>query len=471
MRIIILLIIFLPLFSLAQKEPRIREDKNEMVSFTTVVPEHPFNILQGRPTDNSITLSIWVKESAELFISIRRSGASEANRVIRENIKANDLKHILIDGLSCGMTYLYGIKFVYKAFTDSTTGQIKTAVSKGNAFSFAVQADSHLDQNTDTAVYVQTLTNIRNESPDFLIDLGDTWMIDKFPNGYQAAITQYKVQRYFFGKIGTHIPLFNVLGNHDGEYIKGGRGGGGFEMMDWATINRKRYFANPFPNAFYKGNDQAGINNAPIENYYSWEWGDALFIVLDPFRYSRSNRDPWQRTIGTVQYRWLESVLMNSKARFRFVFIHNLSGGIDAKGIARGGAEASHYFEWGGIDLDGTRSFENQRPDWPMPIHDLLKTYKVDIVFHGHDHFYARQERDGIVYQLVPQPGTARYGNLHPAEEYGYKNGSLLNAPGFIQATIDSNSIQIQFIQTSIDKRRKNQQVLDSYMLTSKNER
>jgi len=123
------------------------------------------------------------------------------------------------------------------------------------------------------------------------------------------------------------------------------------------------------------------------QNYYAWEWGNALFLVLDPFRFTMGNKDPWQRTLGNQQYQWLKTTLQNSKAVFKFVFIHNLVGGVDLKGRGRGGAEASQYYEWGGADTSGLNQFSINRPGWENPIHDLLLQYKVQAVFHGHDHF------------------------------------------------------------------------------------
>lgn len=65
--------------------------------------------------------------------------------------------------------------------------------------------------------------------------------------------------------------------------------------------------------------------------------------------------------------------------------------------------------------------FAQNRPHWPAPIHDLLVRTGGSIVFHGHDHLYVQRERDGIIYQLVPQPGHARFDNTRSAAEYGYK--------------------------------------------------
>lgn len=87
-------------------------------------------------------------------------------------------------------------------------------------------------------------------------------------------------------------------------------------------------------------------------------------------------------------------------------FIHHLAGGFGKD--ARGGAEAAGLYEWGGHNPDGTDVFREKRPGWPLPIHDLLVRKGVSVVFHGHDHLYARQDLDGIVYQAVPQPRSPR---------------------------------------------------------------
>ena len=57
----------------------------------------------------------------------------------------------------------------------------------GQSFSFVMQADSHLDNNTDVRVYQQSLANMLADKPDFMIDLGDTTMVDKFGKFYTRS--------------------------------------------------------------------------------------------------------------------------------------------------------------------------------------------------------------------------------------------------------------------------------------------
>ena len=98
---------------------------------------------------------------------------------------------------------------------------------------FVMQADSHLDTSTDVRVYQQTLANIRADKPDFMVDLGDTTMVDKFGKFYTRAESQYRAQRYYLGQIAHSIPVLLTLGNHDGE--KGERLEGKDSMPMWSV--------------------------------------------------------------------------------------------------------------------------------------------------------------------------------------------------------------------------------------------
>jgi hypothetical protein len=277
------------------------------------------------------------------------------------------------------------------------------------------------------------------------VDLGDTFMTERHADR-QAAARQYLAQRYYFGLLAQSAPLFLALGNHDGEGARRQRGVE--EPSAWALAMRTRYFPNPVPDAFYTGNTSPGPQAHLLQDYYASRWGDALLIVLDPFWYSdrRGGVDGWSWTLGRDQYQWLDRTLAKSDARFTFVFIHHLVGGADRQ--ARGGAEASRLFEWGGLNADGTPGFNARRPGWAVPIHDLLVKHGVTAVFHGHDHLHARQERDGIVYQEVPQPGDGRGGSARSAGEYGYKSGVILAGTGYVRVRVAPEAGLVEFVDT-----------------------
>jgi hypothetical protein len=220
-------------------------------------------------------------------------------------------------------------------------------------------------------------------------------------------------------------------------------------MPVWSNAMRKKYFPNPSPNSFYTGNatqhPQAGL----LEDYYAWEWGDGLFIALDQFWFSqrvdRNSGENWGRTLGREQYEWLRRTLETSQAKFTFVFTHHLVGGSTPEG--RGGVEASHFFEWGGAELDGTKTFAEKRPGWAAPIHDLLAKRGGCVVFHGHDHFYVHAERDGVTYQLVPQPGHERVDNTRTAAEYGYQTGVKAGASGILRVSVSPEKAVVDYVR------------------------
>ena len=245
-------------------------------------------------------------------------------------------------------------------------------------------------------------------------------------------------------------PVFLVIGNHDGEEVRSPADMGADGLAVWSAQQRRRLFPNPVPDGFYTGNENVQPHVGLLQDYYAWTWGDALFVVLDPYwtsRATRGGKEPWNMTLGKAQYEWLAHTLRASKAKWKFVFIHQLVGGIDRNG--RGGAEAASLFEWGGHELDGRDTFTTQRPSWEKPIHQLLRETGVSIVFHGHDHFFAHQERDGIIYQLVPQPGAPRANATNMAKDCGYMTGDFLPSSGHLRVHVHSDRIVVEYVRAA----------------------
>jgi hypothetical protein len=90
-----------------------------------------------------------------------------------------------------------------------------------------------------------------------------------------------------------------------------------------------------------------------------------------------------------------------------------------------------------------------------MPIHQLLKQYKVDIVFHGHDHLYARQDFDGIIYQTVPQPGDP-VGHTRSAQQYGYSTGNIYSSSGHLRVKITGDKAIVDYINSAVPGSKSN---------------
>ncbi len=425
--------LLLAAWSAAAAEPR----GGPPAVFRTEVPREPFNLILGCPGATSIVVSILPSVEMDGFLRYWAAGGAWTNSTAPLRLSAWEPRAVRLEGLTRDTRY--GYEFCQQPVSTGvvesrTTGAFRTQRSPGSPFAFTVTADSHLDGNTDPDIYARTLCRALQDQPDFHIDLGDTFMTGKRRDRPEDARPQYLAQRHYFGLLCASVPLFLVLGNHDGET---GR------SLEAATRMRTELFPNPVPDGFYSG----GSNG----NYFAWNWGDALFVVLDPYRYSgrpAGGREAggWGFTLGRTQYDWLQATLASSQARFKFVFIHHLVGGADRQG--RGGAGAVPFFEWGGCDLDGRNAFAEQRPGWPMPIHALLSKHGVTAVFHGHDHFFARQEVDGIVYQLVPQPGHAGEGSYARAREYGYLQGDIRPGSGYLRVEVSSDGPRINYIRT-----------------------
>ncbi len=402
--------------------------------FHTDVPPHDYDIILGRAEARSVTATILFYDDSEGFIEF--NGKKSAPVTFKKGIP----RSIVLDGLQPDTDYTYRLHFG-KAGQTSPEYRFHTQRKPGAAFTFAIQADSHLDENTDPATYTQGLGNVAAAKPDFFIDLGDTFMTDKRRNDFHEAFPQYVAQRYYFGLVSHSAPLFLVLGNHDGE------SGSRTDMAKWSNDLRTRYFPNP--------------RQGPYENYYAWHWGDAMFVALDPYwaTKARARDDNWSWTLGDAQYNWLKQTLAGSQAKFKFVFLHHPTG---AKGQPiRGGIEAAKYNEWGGRDEDGTDGFRAHRPTWEMPVHQLLVKNKVSAVFHGHDHMFVREELDGIVYQELPQPGNTRTTAPRNAEEYGYTHGGVVGGSGFLKVSVAPDKATVEYILAG----KQNGKVANSYTI------
>lgn len=397
----------------------------------------------GRPTATSIVLSVArYDRDGDAFV---RYGSDRFARTSTLPFEQGVPREVALDKLQSNTRYTYEV-------VDTASGKVlvdggfHTQRPPGSPFTFTLTADAHLDQNTDTALYQRTLANVQADVPDFHIDLGDTFMTGKHENRDNAA-RQYVAQRFYFGQTSRSVPLFLVLGNHDGEDSRDLRGGPE-GLAVWANGMRKRHFPNPLPDGFYAGNGQPEPGAGLLQDYYAWTWGDALFVVLDPYWHGAPRRgaERWELSLGDPQYQWLKKTLASSRARFKFVFVHQLIGGRDRQG--RGGVEALEYGEWGGNNADGSDGFKTHRPHWELPIHRLLVRHGVNAVFHGHDHLYARQERDGVVYQAVPQPGHPGQGLPRFAAEYGYREGAILGGAGHLRVTVATDKATVDFIPT-----------------------
>jgi hypothetical protein len=359
-----------------------------------------------------------------------------------------------MDNLQQNIYYYYRTRFRPVGAGEFIAGEEHSFVTQrapGETFTFTIDADPHSrDPNFNAELYRITLTNALKDHPDFHINLGDTFMTDKYHlTTLEEVVGTYVDIRPHFSLIGANAPLFLVNGNHEGE-LGWLRDCSDQNLAVWCTGTRQKYYPNPVPNDFYSGSKTQEPFIGIRDGYYAWTWGDALFIVLDPFWYTTQKPRPddwrtnWNWTLGKEQYDWLNAMLKASRVKYKFVFTHHLVGGSKD---ARGGIEAAPYFEWGGKNADGAYGFDEYRPDWGVPIHQLLVENRVSAVFHGHDHVFVKQALDGIVYQECPQPSLTRYNNTKLAQEYGYIHGDVISSSGHLRVTVTPEQVTVEYVR------------------------
>lgn len=430
-----------------------------------------FTEILGRPTPASVTMSILFDQDVEAYCEFGMKSGSFSQSTPTFNASKDVPVEVDMTGLSVNSQYFYRTRYRSKgattAFLAGAEHAFQTPRPAGNTYTFAIEADPHLDSNSLPEAYSLTLQNILAGKPDFLFDLGDTFMSEKEPVKNQTSVTaRHALFRPYFGSVCHSVPLYLVLGNHEGE-VGWELNGTANNLAVMASNTRKLYYPNPLPNSFYSGNTREEPFVGFRESYYAFEWGDALFVVLDPYWYTLKKPD-WGWTLGPEQYNWFRKTLTESKAKFKFVFCHNLVGG--SGNDARGGTEFIDLFEMGGNNNNGTSGWSSFRPGWEKPIHQLMVENKVTVFFHGHDHFFGKQEKDGIIYQEVPQPSNRSLTNIS-AIDYGYVNGVFLPGRGFLKVSVSPENVKVDYIRTYLpteeNSTRKNGELAYSYTLKS----
>jgi hypothetical protein len=438
--------------------------------------------LLGRVTDTSVTVNLHALVPVETFFEIgERSGGYTRTTPVR-TYRAEAEIEPTIDGLEPDRRYYYRLRFRRLGANEFEAGPERTfhtQRARGQTFSFVLQADTHLqgmlrdNRRRGLATYKQTLLNALQNQPDFIIDLGDTFHTQYFAGrdakDFGEAVHRHLDHRNFFDLIGHSAPLFLVVGNHEGE--QGWRlDGTADNLAVWATNARKLLYPNPIPDGFYGGVTTEHPFVGQRETVYAFEWGDALFVALDPFwmtpknphpkRRSGEKADPWAWTLGKEQFDWLAATLAGSQARFKLVFSHHVTGGLEPRNpYGRGGVRAAKHaiggegsYEWGGEGVNGTWEFAARRPGWAKPVHDLMAEHDVAIFFHGHDHCFAKEDLDHIVYQSVPTPNdhTMSLGFCRKARFY--EQGAVRRNPGFVRVRVAPTHVTVDYFRTVLDR-------------------
>ncbi|HEU5011855.1 MAG TPA: metallophosphoesterase, partial [Roseiflexaceae bacterium] len=257
-----------------------------------------------------------------------------------------------LSGLSADTAYQYQI---FTNGIDLTPGgSVTTRTAKSsttNHFRLAVFGDSG-DGSQDQ---INVATRLQQVNPDIAVHVGDIIYNEATYDGFETKYFQ------IYKDLIKRVWIAPAMGNHDVTYNNG---------KSFTDV-----FVNP-PNA---------TNPAERELYYSFDYGNAHFTVLNNY-FSMT-------TVGSAQYNWLQNDLASTNQFWKFVVFHVP-------------AYATNSLQQ---PKDNAGTVQNLVP--------LFEQYHVNVVVNGHYHYYERMypllggqvstiDAGGIVY-LVTGGGGA----------------------------------------------------------------
>ena len=428
------------------------------------------SLVLGRVTDKSVTVSAVAKENIEGFFEYGTIAGIYSNKTELLKFAATKPLETALENLQPNRQYFYRLQFRKPGQTDFTArpeASFHTQRIDGSTFTFAIQGDSHPErpQMSEPNLYARTLLNAAKDKPDFYICMGDDFSVAPIREVSFAAVAErYTLQRPFLGLVAKSAPVFLLNGNHEQASLFN------FNQADerhavaiHAQNARNQFFPTPAPDNFYSGDTQSLAGIGLRKDFCAWTWGDALFVILDNYWHSpaqvdsgfreqdagggkgggRGQRDWWALTLGDAQYQWFKRTLETRKAKYKFVFAHHVMGS------GRGGIDQSEFYEWGGYGHNGTYEFKERRPNWELPVHQLMVKHGVTIFFQGHDHLYCQQQRDGIIYQEVPMPADHGYQTYN---EERYQSGEKRPNSGHLRVTVSPENVKVEYIRSFLPK-------------------
>jgi len=396
------------------------------------------NELLTNPDSTSVQVSVVPNESgAEMYVEYG-GNSGQYSRITSSQTSVTDVMSVFVmDGLEKDKTYYY--RLIYRKSGETLFGanaerSFKTQKSEGESFTFVHMTDSHLGKLLNnpfrTAIIMDNINQIDLENPDFVIDTGDTYMTHVVTPTWGGSVatqssadSRYSQTRNFFEVLNS--PYFFSLGNHDGEVDFSGVGGHTSRLMSLSQNARLKYLPNSHD--VYGGGEEG--------NYYAFEWGDALFVILDSYRYNTvapRTGDDW--VLGAAQMDWLEDTLRSSSKRWKFLFSHHILGGtpwVSQYNYGDGGGRYSHTGD-------------------QKEINDLMKQYNAQIFFYGHLHFFAHDWDDSGSVAYVTSSTLNGQGNACTSFTWRwFLYDRILCRKGYTRVEVSTDSVTFDFIDPS----------------------
>lgn len=385
-----------------------------------------------KPTGFEVTVNIVAGANPlECFITFREAGSVAWQKTEIFSIDKLTPRNIRLDSLKPDSVFEYRVQArITKTETFSTVSEssFRTQRSKGPNFSFAMISDSHITPNEPKRIQILSdiTQSILARKPDFLLMLGDNIATFTSHGGPMTeerfGPTLYYMLRYGLGSLTEYIPVFNVIGNWEGE-----NGWHPEKNRAWARKARMAWMPGPLPDTYSEGGSEYG-------DYYGFTWGDTLNLALNVTGYTTIEHihgskggkgDDW--TLGEKQKEWLYNTLINSRAKWKFVYIHHTVAGKAGDDLntryGRGGGQAAQIGE-------------------QKTIHTWMKQFNVNALFYGHDHVFTDMPVDGIHYTCV---GSAGAPWKFTKEETGYEK--YWPDSGYTWLDVHSDKTTVSFIK------------------------
>jgi hypothetical protein len=473
---------------------------------------------------DSAVISMMAQDDTDFDVYYGTTSGVYTDNIGTVNGAADTRTDLELTGLSTDTRYYYRVYCKGAAdsdFVPRAEHSFRTRRAVGQGFKFAHIADSHYYQIAANAELVgpdgdayrerlrfvrQTLLNIMSRDNDFVLFTGDDPMVHC--GGCWAPMTRHRgtttggsastqldaelryqiwLEGMSYNGFLADLPYFFVLGNHEAEMRLSQPQCNHRMDVTMYRDAREAMLVNPYDTF---GGESHG-------RYYSFTWGDVLFVGLDVMMehtalpgygdaWNMARASEW--TLGATQTAFLADALNGSSSAFNVVFAHHMVGGIPA------GPQSCYYYGDNSLrattDEMPTSDFLGEQKHIQM----LMESTGAELMILGHMHVGMVGEKlkaggvpSGIHHASGSQPATRAGGDLRTtcgsAECDDWRTrmdwdldgtpdyedevtGSIKS--GYQQFTVASDEITLEFIVTDPDDSEVNNQVLFSYTIPAR---
>ena len=338
--------------------------------------------------DNSTSRTImWQSDSSEsdAIIEYRQDGTdtiqtiNATDKAFTDDGSTTYIHEATLTGLTPKTKYEYRVGYG----SDRRSDWYSLETAGASVYDVLIYPDSQSGDYSQWEEIVKDSAH-RNPRTALYISMGD--LVDNGEQAYQWRTWLNSIQ-----PLSTRVPLAPMMGNHE------------MYTLDWKMREPKAYL-----NYF----DVPSNGNTTFDrHYYSYDYGDVHYVVLDTQLYESNhddNHDTHHPDLYDVQIQWLRQDLAANTKKWTIVLMHRdpFQYAFDRPGASRAA----------GFDEEGVLF---------MPIFD---EFNVDLVLSAHLHSYRNRghvrnfERDasGPLYILTGIAGDARRPKWkdHPLDIY-----------------------------------------------------